>query len=90
MLLRARIQSQIEDGGVPCARCPFPILPGQRWDIGHTIDRAIGGTDADGLSPEHARCNRAAGGRLGHQLAGHKVTVKRASGSGPVVERRTW
>lgn len=35
------------------------ILPHQAWDLGHDDERRIRG-------PEHARCNRAAGGRAAH------------------------
>lgn len=37
------------------------ILPGMAWDLGHTPDRTAW------TGPEHARCNRAAGGRAAHQ-----------------------
>jgi len=46
---------------IACPRCAKPIHPNQAWDLGHTIDRAAGGTDRDGLQPEHAACNRRAG-----------------------------
>lgn len=36
------------------------ILPGQAWDLGHDEQRNIRG-------PEHAVCNRSAGGRAAHQ-----------------------
>lgn len=47
-----------------CPRCSKPILPSDAWDLGHVVDRASGGTDADGVRPEHAACNRRAGQAL--------------------------
>ena len=91
MALRQPWQVRIDAGDVACGRCGLPVLSGQRWDLGHVIDRALGGTAADGLTPEHARCNRGAGGRLAHQLAGHtKARRRTTSQSLPVVERRKW
>jgi hypothetical protein len=93
MELRRQWQGRIDAGEVACGRCGLPLVSGQRWDLGHHIDRAMGGTAADGLSPEHARCNRAAGGRLAAQLgvgahAGRTPGARRAPV--PVVERRKW
>lgn len=52
-----------------CRKCARPILPGQRWDLGHLLDQAVHGPNAISLEPEHAdKCNRAAGGRLAHTL----------------------
>jgi hypothetical protein len=36
------------------------ILPGQAWDLGHDEQRKIRG-------PEHASCNRSAGGKAAHR-----------------------
>jgi hypothetical protein len=52
---RARWAKRVEKGDVICARCRRPILPGQKWDLGH-----LDGTERTVYSgPEHARCNRA-------------------------------
>ena len=47
--------------------CGQPIQPGQPWDLGHTRDAALGGTNAPKV-PQHATCNRKAGGKLAHNL----------------------
>ena len=58
--LRAAWVARVEAGGVICARCGFGIAPGAKWDLGHSdVDRA------EYTGPEHARCNRRAGGRAG-------------------------
>jgi len=58
--LRKSWQARVETGNVVCARCGFAILPSAKWDLGHDDrDRSLY------TGPEHARCNRRAGGRLG-------------------------
>jgi hypothetical protein len=63
--LRRRWKPKVERGGVHChaERCLMParlILTGQDWDLGHTDDRK------QWTGPEHAFCNRSAGGRAAH------------------------
>lgn len=82
MRLRATWSARVEAGQVDCARCGRTILPGQPWDLGHAVDRAMGGRDSDGLYPEHARCNRAAGGRLAQAMTRRPRP--------PTVSRRPW
>jgi hypothetical protein len=43
-----------------CLASTRRILSGTAWDLGHTDDRTAW------TGPEHARCNRAAGGRAAH------------------------
>ncbi len=53
--------------GQPCPRCGYPMLPGQRLDTGHVIDKVMGGANL-GLRWEHARCGRSAGATVGNGL----------------------
>lgn len=56
--LRRMWQRRIDDGSVACTRCGKPISPEQAWDLGHDDhDRS------KWTGPEHAYCNRSAGGR---------------------------
>ncbi|WMI33011.1 HNH endonuclease [Arthrobacter phage PeggyLeg03] len=55
--LRKQWAPQVATGAVRCARCRKPILAGTPWDLGHTGDRTTW------TGPEHAACNRRAGGR---------------------------
>lgn len=50
---RADWKRKVDAGGVLCARCGFPIEPGEAWDLDHTDDRS------GYLGPSHASCNRA-------------------------------
>jgi hypothetical protein len=45
--------------GQPCSRCGLLMRPGQALDLDHRDD------GAGWLGFSHAKCNRAAGGRLG-------------------------
>lgn len=56
---RTRLAPLVATGGYPCTRCHTTITPGTPWDLGHTDDRT-GWT-----GPEHASCNRQAGGTRG-------------------------
>lgn len=58
---RARWATAVAAGRVTCWRCTHPITAGQPWDLGHRT----------GLhsAPEHAGCNRRAGGRDGANRA---------------------
>lgn len=68
---RARIKA-----GPPvqqCIRCggPITIADVTTWDAGHTVDLASGG-DAKRYGPEHRRCNRRAGGRVGARITNER------------------
>lgn len=63
---RAAARIRADATGKTCPRCGHTILPGQAVDAGHSIDRVSApGTMPD--RPEHASCNRAAGGRASHR-----------------------
>ena len=64
---RARLLGGLVDG-TPCPRCGRPMYRWQQLDAGHSRDRAVYGTDQLPDRLEHARCNRAAGAKLGARL----------------------
>lgn len=58
--LRHHWAPQVAAGRVRCARCGENIQPTDPWDLGHNDQRTAY------TGPEHATCNRAAGGRAAH------------------------
>lgn len=63
--LREQWRPRVEAGYADCRApiCLMPqrrILPDQAWDLGHDGQRRHRG-------PEHARCNRSAGGKAAHR-----------------------
>lgn len=61
---RARWAPKVEAGLVDCARCGERLEPGRPWDLGHDDnDRSRY------QGPEHAHCNRSAGGRNGARVS---------------------
>lgn len=58
---RAAWAEHVAAGEVACVRCGELIDPAEPWDLGHDDhDRSVR------RGPEHAGCNRAAGGRRAH------------------------
>lgn len=58
---RAEWEPIVATGTVRCWRCRQLIAAGTAWDLGHDdIDRS------KHKGPEHARCNRSAGGHAAH------------------------
>jgi len=57
--MRRALEPLVASGAAVCAKCGKPILPGARWDLGHTDDRS-GWT-----GPEHPSCN--------YRAAAHKT-----------------
>lgn len=75
---RERLRPEVEAGLHDCQakRCIEPsrwIGPGAPWDLGHNDDRT-GWT-----GPEHASCNRSAGGRNGALVSNARRGGKRTS-----------
>jgi hypothetical protein len=73
---RLKWTKRVNAGLVNCARCQEPIEAGSSWDLGHNDERT-GWT-----GPEHASCNRRAGGSNGAKVAnalrGKQVRQSRA------------
>jgi len=65
----------VATGKMCCAHCGWPIVPGTLWDLGH-VD---GSAKTEYAGPEHRRCNRVAGARIG----GRKVSQLR-------IRSRVW
>jgi hypothetical protein len=62
---------------LPCPRCGALVTADQNWHLDHTDARAEGGADAD-ARPAHARCNLAAGAKLGNERKREKAAKVRA------------
>jgi hypothetical protein len=66
--LRARIVLP-----APCLDCPHPVMPDQKWQVGHRKAASAGGAPTVANSgPSHTycptcqrRCNQSSGGRMG-------------------------
>ena len=56
--LRARLEPVVRSGNAVCVRCGEPILPNEKWDLGHhDYDRN------QYTGAEHRACNRSTAGR---------------------------
>jgi len=64
--LRALIQPQLP---LPCARCGKPVMPTDKWHVGHIQDAEHGGAPVySNVRPEHARCSNRSGGKRAAQI----------------------
>ncbi len=53
----------------PCVDCGRPVLPTDKWQVGHIIPASQGGqTTLANCGPSHELCNKRAGGRLGRSM----------------------
>ena len=68
---RAKWAKVIATGDATCVRCEHPIAPTDPWDLGHSDDRK------SWSGPEHASCNRSAGGRNGNRIARERAQMVR-------------
>jgi len=66
---------------VDCWRCGRIIPPGARFDVGHLDPDAP--PTLDNLMPEHVRCNRSNGGRIGAAI----TNTMRSARTAPVAPR---
>lgn len=77
-LARRALAPLVAAGLAYCPRCREKIAPDDEWDAGHVHDLASGGHPDGVRVPEHARCNRSAGGKLAAELrAGRRVDRRR-------------
>lgn len=60
--MRRAVAVDVAAGRGVCAKCGQPIRPNDKWDLGHSDDRATY------TGPEHASCNRSAGASYGNRL----------------------
>lgn len=63
---RVRLLAEFRDGDL-CWRCGRPMRYWQQLDADHVTARALGGIGSP-VRLAHAKCNRAAGSRLGNAL----------------------
>src|SRR5215212_4848916 len=57
--------------GKPCARCGWPIEPGQSWDADH-VDNLYADGGGGRLLPSHSSCNRRHGAIVGNRRRGQQ------------------
>lgn len=77
---------RVEAGLEVCWRCRQPILPDQRWDLGHLEDIATGGSPTGPRRPEHALKRDCPAG--GNRSLGHRLGVALVTGRHPARRRR--
>lgn len=73
-VVRAKVRADHKAGrAVWCIGCGREVQPQQRFDVGHRIDAARGGSNAlTNLGPQHRGENRRAGGKLGAHMTNEK------------------
>ena len=73
--LRAAMEQRLVDhGALPCWRCGLPVTPDMPWNLGHVVDRALGGDDS-ALAPEHRRCSDSSGTETKRKIAYRRSSV---------------
>lgn len=67
---------------LPCVNCGRPVLPEQKWHVGHRLDAMNGGRPTlANVGPAHAKCNLRAGGKLGAAVSNARRRKPRPSNS---------
>lgn len=83
--LRAAWTPRVAAGGVLCARCGRPIVPGSAWDLGHDDrDRSYY------VGPEHRSCNRAVAGRSRRRVVTDPARPITPGDGRPLVRGALW
>ncbi len=80
--LRAKIKPLLP---LPCLNCPHPVMPDDKWQVGHRVDAACGGRPViENAGPSHAwctacgrACNQRAGGKLGASITNSKRQARK-------------
>ncbi|WP_144719254.1 hypothetical protein [Agrococcus jejuensis] len=74
--MRKQMQPTVDAGSAVCIDCGQPIMPWQKWEVGHRLPRRTHPQyqyAAWNVGPSHndrtARCNQRAGGKLGNKIA---------------------
>lgn len=91
--VRARVRADHRAGRpVWCIGCGREVQPTQRFDVGHIIDAARGGSNQlSNLGPQHRGENRRAGGKLGAQMTNDKRRAAAAArGTGTRTTKGYW
>jgi hypothetical protein len=84
--MRPIIQRQVDAGTAVCVDCGGPVLPGERWQVGHRLDRYTYpqyALERWNVGPSHGgtkgrSCNQRAGGKIGARITHAKRARKKA------------
>lgn len=70
--VKPTITASINAGTAVCVDCGRPVLPGDRWQVGHRLAHATHpqfSLEAWNVGPSHAgKCNQSKGATLGNNL----------------------
>ncbi|WP_404311311.1 hypothetical protein LG314_07965 [Agrococcus terreus] len=87
--VRPIIEAQVQAHQAVCVDCGQPVLPGQRWQVGHRLDAATHphlAYEDWNVGPSHGKragakaCNQQAGARLGNRMRADRSRRRRDNG----------